>query len=121
MAPPALISPALPSTQEVREPSPAEAIREPEREEPRAPVAPPPAIVVRETQPALAPPSPEPRAAAAPAPEQPRLIIGRMRVEVVPAPPPVPAPPVVRVVEKRSGAGRTGGVSSPLRFGLGQM
>jgi hypothetical protein len=65
----------------------------------------PPARQMRETT-----PEPDP---------EPRLEIGHLQVEVVPAQPPVRE--VVRVVSRAPAARRNAGMSSKLRFGLGQM
>jgi hypothetical protein len=85
-------------------------------------MAPPPPVLGRETTQRLEPPQPEPGVAMAPTPESPRLVIGRLRVEVVPAPPAPAAPRIVRVVEpRRSATSHTATPSTQLRFGLGQM
>jgi len=62
---------------------------------------------------------PPPRA---PAPAEPRLVIGRMRVEVVAAPPPSVTRETVRVVRRvADSSGGAAGRRSNLRFGLEQM
>jgi hypothetical protein len=129
MVAPIMLPPAMSGAKEVREAQPSVVIRQPEQAapveaaapvEPRPPVSPPPATVIREPEPLLPPPPPERHPAVMPAPEQPRLVIGRMRVEVTPTPP-APVPQVVRVIEKRPSSGQAGRLTSPLRFGLGQM
>ena len=56
--------------------------------------------------------------AEAPTSDEPRLVIGRLQVDVMPA----PAPETVRVITRETPARqRTDGRASNLRFGLGQM
>ena len=68
----------------------------------------------------LAPPAQPQERAVAQAPDEPRLVIGRLLVDVVPAP--VPAPATIQVIARDTPAQqRTGGRASNLRFGLGQI
>lgn len=68
----------------------------------------------------LAPPAQPEERAEAQAPEEPRLVIGRLQVDVVPAP--VPASATIQVIAQGTPARqRTGGRTSNLRFGLGQI
>jgi hypothetical protein len=63
------------------------------------------------------------RTTAPPQPAQePRLVIGRMRVDVVPAPaPPARPPQPVQIVERAGAPQHAPSLPSQLRFGLGQM
>jgi hypothetical protein len=79
-----------------------------------------PAPVPRESTQVLAPTPVESSKPEPAEPAQPRLVIGRMRVDVMPAPAPA-APQVVQVVQQRPASGRAVSASAPLRFGLGQM
>jgi hypothetical protein len=83
--------------------------------------APPRRDAPRPSSPAakLAPPAQPEERAEAQAPEEPRLVIGRLQVDVVPAP--VPAPATNQVIAQGMPAQRTGGRASNLRFGLGQI
>lgn len=67
----------------------------------------------------LAPPAQPEKRAEAQAPDEPRLVIGRLQVDVVPAP--VPAPATIQVIAETPARQRTGGRASNLRFGLGQI
>lgn len=84
--------------------------------------APPRTDAPRPSSPAakLAPPVQREERAEAPAPDEPRLVIGRLQVDVVPAP--VPAPATIQVIAQGTPARqRSGGRASNLRFGLGQI
>ena len=112
--------PALPATRAFDAP------REPARAEPRVPAA-PALSVPRETmsRPAqLQPPEvtrPSPLIPAPAPPETPRLVIGRMRVDVIAAPPPSTQPPAAPTGERRTARGGVSARGSSLHVGLGQM
>jgi hypothetical protein len=76
--------------------------------------------------PTLRPPEPAPAPPMTKTPEQPRVVIGRLTVEVVPAPPATPRAATVRRTQPQSPrTSSTPSHSEPtrskLRFGLGQM
>jgi hypothetical protein len=130
VAEPAKVAPALPPTApRVEEPARNENAEKPERE---------PALIEPRQQPVMPVPAPQPlaravpqtlepqrteRTTAPPQPEQePRLVIGRMRVDVLPAPaPPTRPPQPVQVVERTAAPQHAPSLPSQLRFGLGQM
>jgi hypothetical protein len=130
VAEPAKVAPALPPTApRVQEPARSGSAEKPEREpaliEPRQqPVMPVPAAqpLAREVPQTLEP-QPTERSLAPPRPAQePRLVIGRMRVDVVPAPaPPTRLPQPIQTVERTAAPQHAPSPPSQLRFGLGQM
>ena len=130
VAEPAKVAPPLPLTApRVEARARTENAEKPEREPaliepPQQPVMPmsAPQPLAREVPRTLEPQRTE-RTTAPPQPEQePRLVIGRMRVDVLPAPaPPTRPPQPVQIVERTAAPQHARSLPSQLRFGLGQM
>jgi hypothetical protein len=129
VAEPAKVAPPLPTAPRVEARARNENAEKPERE---------PALIEPRQQPVMPVPAPQPlaravpqtlepqrteRTTAPPQPEQePRLVIGRMRVDVLPAPaPPTRPPQPVQIVERTAAPQHAPSLPSQLRFGLGQM